>query len=176
LPPPHEDEEDVLHCRKAAGTPVSTVLLGLILLRDDAAVVLIEHVALLEGVVDRGLVVWAWILQHVIKHTGASRSRSRASSSSSSRPCTRASRQGFLPFLPHLCFCWGYLDLHPSTGVLSTRLPSLSSQMAPIASSSEVMLVAMPNSSLESTGGLCRAHAQGPDRLSPRRRRALSVF
>jgi hypothetical protein len=30
---------------------------------------------LLEGVVDRGLVVWAWLLQYVIKHTGASRGR-----------------------------------------------------------------------------------------------------
>jgi hypothetical protein len=43
---------------------------------------------LLEGVVDGGLVVWAWLLQHVIEHAGASRaltggSTARASSSSS---------------------------------------------------------------------------------------------
>jgi hypothetical protein len=54
-----EDEEDVLHCWKATDTPVSTILLSLVLLRDDATVVLLEHVALLEGVVDWGLVVRA---------------------------------------------------------------------------------------------------------------------
>jgi hypothetical protein len=55
--PPHEDEEDVLHCRKASDAPVATILLGLVLLRGDTTVVLLEHLALLEGVVDRGLVV-----------------------------------------------------------------------------------------------------------------------
>jgi hypothetical protein len=33
-------------------------------------------------------------------------STARASSPSSSRPCSRASRCGFFPFLPRLCFCW----------------------------------------------------------------------
>jgi hypothetical protein len=47
--------------------PISVVLLGLVLLRDEAAVVLLEHVALFEGVVDRGLVVRAWLLQHVVE-------------------------------------------------------------------------------------------------------------
>jgi hypothetical protein len=41
-----EDEEDILHCWEVVG----------------AAVVLHEHVALLEGVVDRGLVVRARLL------------------------------------------------------------------------------------------------------------------
>jgi hypothetical protein len=47
-----EDEEDVLHHREATGVSITTILLGLALLRGDAAVVLLEHVALLEGVVD----------------------------------------------------------------------------------------------------------------------------
>jgi hypothetical protein len=33
---------------------------------------------LLEGVVDRGLMVWARLLQHVVKGGGALRGRSRA--------------------------------------------------------------------------------------------------
>jgi hypothetical protein len=44
---------------EAAGVPVTTVLLSLAILRGDAAVVFLEHVALLEGVVDRSLMVWA---------------------------------------------------------------------------------------------------------------------
>jgi hypothetical protein len=71
-PPPCEDQEDVLHSTEAT----STVLLGLILLRGDTTVVFLEQVALLEVVVDRGLVVRAQFLQHVVKHVGASRSRS----------------------------------------------------------------------------------------------------
>jgi hypothetical protein len=51
------DEEDVLHRREATGVAVTTILLGLAILRGGAAVVLLEHVALLEGVVDRCLVV-----------------------------------------------------------------------------------------------------------------------
>jgi hypothetical protein len=57
-----EDEEDVLHRRKATGVSITTVLLGLAILRGCAAVVLLEHVALLEDVVDRCLVVWAGLL------------------------------------------------------------------------------------------------------------------
>jgi hypothetical protein len=59
---PPEDEEDVLHRREAAGVPVTTVLLGLAILRGSATVVFLEHIALLEGVVDHCLVVWAWRL------------------------------------------------------------------------------------------------------------------
>jgi hypothetical protein len=62
----------------STGVPVTTVLLGLAILRGGATVVFLEHVALLEGVVDRCLVVWARLLQHVVKHTGVSRGRSRA--------------------------------------------------------------------------------------------------
>jgi hypothetical protein len=42
------------------------------------AIVILEHVALLESVVDRSLVVGTRLLQHVVKHAGASRGRSRA--------------------------------------------------------------------------------------------------
>jgi hypothetical protein len=52
-----EDEEDVLHCRETSGVTITPVLLGLPILRGGAAVVLLEHVALLEGVVNRCLVV-----------------------------------------------------------------------------------------------------------------------
>jgi hypothetical protein len=54
-----EDAEDVLHCWKATDTPISTILLSLVLLRGDATVLLLEHAALLEGVVDWGLVARA---------------------------------------------------------------------------------------------------------------------
>jgi hypothetical protein len=57
-----EDEEDVLHRREATGVSVTTVLLGLAIFRSAAAVVLLEHVALLEGVVDRCLVVQVGLL------------------------------------------------------------------------------------------------------------------
>jgi hypothetical protein len=39
-----------------------------------------------------------------------------------------------LSFLPRLCFCWGSLDLLPSAGASSTRLPFLLSKMTPTAS------------------------------------------
>jgi hypothetical protein len=55
--PPPKDDEDILYDGEAASAPVTTILLGLVLLRSDATVVLFEHVALLEGVVDRGFVV-----------------------------------------------------------------------------------------------------------------------
>jgi hypothetical protein len=47
----------------------------------SAAVELLEHIALLEGVVHRRLVVWTQLLQHVVEHPRASRGRSRAPSS-----------------------------------------------------------------------------------------------
>jgi hypothetical protein len=73
-----EDEEDVINRREATGVSVTTVLLGLAILCGGAAVVLLEHVALLKGVVDRRPVVRAGLLQHVVEHAGASRGRSRA--------------------------------------------------------------------------------------------------
>jgi uncharacterized spore protein YtfJ len=78
---PPEDEENVFHSGEAAGVTVAPVLLGLVVLRDGAAVEPLEQVALLEGVVDRRLVVGTWLLQHVIKNSRASRGRSRAPSS-----------------------------------------------------------------------------------------------
>jgi hypothetical protein len=54
-PPPAEDEEDVFH--GGAGVAVTPILLGLVVLRGGTAVEPLEHVALLEGVVDRRLVV-----------------------------------------------------------------------------------------------------------------------
>jgi hypothetical protein len=72
-----EEEEDVLHHRKTIDVSITTILLGLAILRDDAVVELLEHVALLEGVVDWCLVVQAGLLQHVVKYAGASRGRSR---------------------------------------------------------------------------------------------------
>jgi hypothetical protein len=75
------NEEDVLHPREATSISITTVLLGLAILRSGAAVVFLEHIALLEGVVKRSLVVGTRFLQHVVKHAGASRGRSRALSS-----------------------------------------------------------------------------------------------
>jgi hypothetical protein len=46
---PPEDEEDVLHRWEAISIPVSTILFGLALLCGGAAIVFLEHVALLEG-------------------------------------------------------------------------------------------------------------------------------
>jgi hypothetical protein len=46
------------------------------------------------------------------------------------------------------------LDLLPSAGASSTRLPFFLSKIAPTASSPEVKLVAISNNSFESTGGL----------------------
>jgi hypothetical protein len=76
-----EDEEDVLHRRETTDVTVTPVLLGLAVLRSSAAVVLLEHVALLEGVVSRRLVVRAGLLEHVVHYAGASRSLSKALSS-----------------------------------------------------------------------------------------------
>jgi hypothetical protein len=46
-----EDEEHILHSGEAAGVAISSVLLGLHVLRGGATVELLEHVALLKGVV-----------------------------------------------------------------------------------------------------------------------------
>jgi hypothetical protein len=71
--PPLEDAEDILHRREATGVVVTPVLLGLAILRGGATVVFFEHVALLEGVVDRCLVVRVEHLQHVVEYALASR-------------------------------------------------------------------------------------------------------
>jgi hypothetical protein len=78
---PPEDEEDVLHGEEAAGVAVTPVLLSLVVLRGGAAVEPLEHVALLEGVVDRCFVVGTWLLQHVVENPRVSRGRPRGPSS-----------------------------------------------------------------------------------------------
>jgi hypothetical protein len=50
---PPEDEEHVFHGGEAAGVAISSVLLGLCVLRGGAAVEFFEHITLLEGVVRR---------------------------------------------------------------------------------------------------------------------------
>jgi hypothetical protein len=77
---PPEDEEGILHGGEAAGVAVNPVLLGLVVLRGGAAVEPLEHVTLLEGVVDRRFVVGTWLLQHVVKNPRASRGRLRTPS------------------------------------------------------------------------------------------------
>jgi hypothetical protein len=58
---PPEDKEDIFHGGEAVGVAVIPVLLGLAVLRGGAAVEPLEHVALLEGVVDRRFVVGTWL-------------------------------------------------------------------------------------------------------------------
>jgi hypothetical protein len=76
-----EDEEHVLHDGEAAGVAISSVFLGLCFLRGSVAIELLEHFAVLKGVVYWGLVVRRWLFQHVVKHPRTSRGRSRAPSS-----------------------------------------------------------------------------------------------
>jgi hypothetical protein len=78
---PPEDEEDILYGGEAADVPVTPILLGLFILRGGTTVEPLEHVALLEGVVDLRFVVGTWLLQHVVENSRASRGRSRAPSS-----------------------------------------------------------------------------------------------
>jgi hypothetical protein len=79
--PPPEDEEDVLHGGEAASVTITPVLLGLVVLRGGAAVETLEHVALLEGMVDRRFMAGTWLLQHVVENSWASRGWSTAPSS-----------------------------------------------------------------------------------------------
>jgi hypothetical protein len=76
-----EDEEHILHGGEAAGVAIPSVFLGLRVLCGGAAIELLEHVALLKGVVYWGLVVWTWLFQLVVKHPRTSRGRSRVPSS-----------------------------------------------------------------------------------------------
>jgi hypothetical protein len=102
-----EDEEHVLHGGEAAGVAISFIFLGFRLLRGGAAIELLEHVALLKGVVYWGLVLRTWLLQHVIKHPRASRGRSRA-------PSSRVDSKGL-----------GLIAVAPLLARLATRLLSL---------------------------------------------------
>jgi hypothetical protein len=56
-----KDEEHILHGGEAAGVTISSVFLGLHLLRGGAAIKLLEHIALLKGVVYWGLMVRTWL-------------------------------------------------------------------------------------------------------------------
>ena len=65
---PSKDEESVLHRGELIiSTFVASILLLVLVTMRDAVVVLSEHLALLEGVVDRALVVRARFLHHVIE-------------------------------------------------------------------------------------------------------------
>jgi hypothetical protein len=59
---PPEDEEDIFHRREAAGIAITPILLGLAILRGGVTVVSFEQVAMLEGVVDRRIVVRTGLL------------------------------------------------------------------------------------------------------------------
>jgi hypothetical protein len=109
-----EDEEDVFHRGEATGVAITRILLGLTILRSGAAAVSIEQAALLEGVVDRRLVVRTGLLQDVIEYARASRGPSRTPSSwvnneglipvvvAPLRACLAAR---LLAILPRLCLC-----------------------------------------------------------------------
>ena len=146
---PSKDEEGVLHRGELViSTFAASILLLVLVAMHDAVVVLLEHLALLEGMVDRALVVRARLLKHVVElATTASRGASRslavwaaAKASSESSACPDPRRfggAGFFPFLPRFCFLAGApgLTLLPSAGASSLRLLGLSSKMAPTASS-----------------------------------------
>jgi hypothetical protein len=95
-----KDEEHVFHGGEAVGVAIASVFLGLCLLHGGAAIELLEHIALLKGVVYWGLVVRTWLFQHVIEHPRTSRGRSRA-------PSSRVDSEGLgitavAPLLAHL--------------------------------------------------------------------------
>ena len=75
-----KDEEGVLHWGELViSTFVARVLLLVFVAMRDAVVVFLEHLALLEGMVDRALVVRARLLKHVVElATTASRGASRS--------------------------------------------------------------------------------------------------
>jgi hypothetical protein len=58
---PPKIRKTFFHGGEAVGVAVIPVLLGLTVLRGGAAVEPLEHVALLEGVVDRRFVVGTWL-------------------------------------------------------------------------------------------------------------------
>ena len=95
----------------------------------DAVVVFLEHLALLEGMINRALVVRARLLKHVVELAtttsrgprGPLRSGAAAKASSESSACPEPrwfGGTGFFPFLPRFCFLAGALNLGllPSAG------------------------------------------------------------
>ena len=61
-------EEGIFHRRElVVSTFVASILLLVLVTMRDAVVVLPEHLALLEGVVDQALVIRARLLEHVIE-------------------------------------------------------------------------------------------------------------
>jgi hypothetical protein len=58
---PPKDEEHVFHGGEAACIAIASVFHGLCLLRGGAAIELLEHIALLKGVVHWGLVARTWL-------------------------------------------------------------------------------------------------------------------
>jgi hypothetical protein len=118
---------------------------------------------LLEGVVDRRLVVRTWLLQHVVEYPRASRGRSRAPSSwvnSKSLiavvvvPLLACLAARLLSLLAPLALLVGLLGLAALCGRVVHALALLSVKDRPTASSPEAKLVAMSNNSFESAGGL----------------------
>src|SRR6185503_5779346 len=75
-----KDEEGVLHWGELViSTLVASILLLVLVAMRDAVVVFLEHLALLEGMVDRALVVRARLLKHVVElATTTSRGASRS--------------------------------------------------------------------------------------------------
>jgi hypothetical protein len=137
---PPEDEEDVLHRGEASGVAITPMLLGLAVLRGGTTVEPLEHVALLEGVVDQRLVVGTWLFQHVVEYPRASRGRSRA-------PLSWVNSKGFvavvivplltrltarlLPFLTPLVLLLGVLGLAALRGCVVHALAFFSYRRSP---------------------------------------------
>jgi hypothetical protein len=118
---------------------------------------------LLEGVVDRHLVVRTWLLQHVVEYPRASRARSRAPSSWVNSknliaivvaPLLACLAARLLSLLAPLLLLAGLLGLAALRGRVIHALAFLAVEDRPTASSPEEKLMAMSNSSFESASGL----------------------
>jgi hypothetical protein len=114
-------------------------------------------------VVDRCFVVGTWLLQHVVKHPRTSRGRSRAPSSRVNSksfvvavvvPLLARLTARLLSLLAPLVLLAELLGLAALRGRIIHVLALLAVEDRPTASSPEAKLVAMLNSSFESTGGL----------------------
>jgi hypothetical protein len=143
------------------------------------AVVFLEHVALLEGVVDWGLVVWARLLQHVVEHAGASRSRSRALAGRVDckglvlvivAPLYACIAMGPLAFLSPLMLLLGLLRLATFRGHVVRAFALLAVEDGPRLLLAEAKLAAISNNSLESTGGLCPSSRTRSRQVVPSRK------
>src|SRR6185312_3094816 len=77
---PSKDEEGVLHWGELIiSTFVASILFLVLITMRNAVVILLEHLALLEGMIDRALVVMTRLLKHVVEQaTTASRGASRS--------------------------------------------------------------------------------------------------